>query len=411
MSTFTSGRRGLSAPSFSVLGPRRADTLAAVLSSGFFIVAVMQMTVPVTAPLLRADLGLSASQVGLLMSSFLLTYGLSQALSGGFSARFGGRMMLMGLVIMSLGMAAFVAELPYPVLLAARVLQGIGAGFMLPTAGYLMSHHLAPGRLSRGWSIYGAGAALGNLCVLLGLSQISRAAGSDAVYLASVLLAALSLVAGMFLREVRERPPQLHDAPGPLSVLRDLGALARVPGVRVLAVLNIAAISISVGTLTWTPSYLHDSHGASLALAASLTAGYAAAQLSATPLVAVLAPRVGNLRFLYGTFSAMVAAGVFLAFAPNLGTAFVGVLFVGFFTMGSFAPAFAQIPMVVEKRLVGVASGLLNGVGFLGALVSPWLFGLLLDLGLGYRAGYLMLAAIASAGMWAVWRLTRLERP
>ena len=64
---------------------------------------------------------------------------------------------------------------------------------------------------------------------------------------------------------------------------------------------------------------------------------------------------------------------------------------------------------MVDKRLVGVASGLLNGVGFLGALVSPWLFGLLLDVGWGYRAGYLLLSAMASVGIWAVWRLRKLE--
>ena len=399
----------MSPPAFTVLTGRRADLLAAVLSSGFFMVAVMQMSVPVTAPLLRQELGLSASEVGLLMSSFLLSYGLSQALSGGFSARFGGRMMLVGLAIMSLGMAAFLTPFPYPVLVAARVLQGVGAGFMMPTAGYLMSHCISPGCLSRGWSIYGAGAALGNLCVLLGLSQLSRLSGSQAVYTAAIALAAMAFAGALLLRGVRELPPQQKDTPGPLTVLRDLAALAKVPGVRVLAVLNISAISLSVGTLTWTPSYLHDSHGASVALAASLTAGYAAAQLSATPLVAIVAPRVGNLRFLYGTFAAMVCSGVFLAFAPALIPAFVGVLLVGFFTMGSFAPAFAQIPLVVDKRLVGVASGLLNGVGFLGALVSPWLFGLLLDVGWGYRAGYLLLSAMASVGIWAVWRLRKLE--
>jgi MFS family permease len=48
---------------------------------------------------------------------------------------------------------------------------------------------------------------------------------------------------------------------------------------------------------------------------------------------------------------------------------------------------------------VGAATGLLEVFGFMGALVAPWLFGLLLDvLGeqSGYVAGYLMLAAIAA---------------
>ena len=47
---------------------------------------------------------------------------------------------------------------------------------------------------------------------------------------------------------------------------------------------------------------------------------------------------------------------------------------------------------------IGPASGLINALGFVISMLAPWLFGLALDRGLGYSAGYLVLAAFGAAG-------------
>jgi hypothetical protein len=46
---------------------------------------------------------------------------------------------------------------------------------------------------------------------------------------------------------------------------------------------------------------------------------------------------------------------------------------------------------------VGLAGAYVNVLGFAGSLGAPWLFGVLLDQGRGFGAGYLLLAAFALA--------------
>jgi len=72
---------------------------------------------------------------------------------------------------------------------------------------------------------------------------------------------------------------------------------------------------------------------------------------------------------------------------------------VGFFSFTYFSPRFAMIPEVVARpEQVGPASGLINLLGFGIATLAPWLFGLALDGGAGYGAGYLILGAFGMAG-------------
>jgi MFS family permease len=82
--------------------------------------------------------------------------------------------------------------------------------------------------------------------------------------------------------------------------------------------------------------------------------------------------------------------------------AFALVLLTGFFSMFFFAPMLAYIPEVVAKpEQVGAATGMNTLLGFVGSMVAPWLFGLLLDAGNGSRNAYLwgfvMLAAFGVA--------------
>jgi hypothetical protein len=75
------------------------------------------------------------------------------------------------------------------------------------------------------------------------------------------------------------------------------------------------------------------------------------------------------------------------------------VVLVGFFSLAYFSPRFAMLPeLVAGPEQVGLATGVINALGFAISTVAPWLFGLALDRGLGYVAGYLVLAAFGAAG-------------
>ena len=341
------------------------------------------------------------------MSALLLAYGLSQIPSGALAGRFGGRVVVVGFGIIALGSGLFALSSDFYVLLAARVLQGLGAGAMLPSAGVLLARLVPVNRLGRAWAIYGAGSALGNLFSFLVLARLGAAAGFRSVFVAALVLALLGGAVSLLLPEIRRSTAESLGMAPKSRLDRDLRDLVRIGGVPWLVLVNVAGIGLMVGVQTWTPSFMHDVHGASVAAASSLTAGYAAAQLLAAPVVATLSRRVPHVHLLLLAFIGMVVCAVLVPLLPGVGLGFVAMIGIGFFGMASFAPAFSLIPAIVEPRLVGLASGFFNGTGFLGALAAPWLFGVMLDAGWGYGVGYFLLAAIASTGILASVALGR----
>lgn len=391
----------------SELTPRRADLLSAVLALGFLVVSVLQGSIPLLAPGLRAEHGMSSAGVGLLMSAFLVTYAMAQVPAGAIAARFPGRVLAVGFTAMVVGSLLFAASSSYVWYAVARGLQGAGAGTMLPTAGVLLVRCLPVRRLGRAWSIYGGAGGLGYLLLFLVLARVIEAGGQRTFFL---VVAALCLGVGILTfssPQVRSAPPVDSSRLTLSGLAADLWSLVRSWPVTLLGLTNVAGISVSVGTLTWTPSYIHDDLGAGLGVAAALTAGFAAAQLAGAPLVALILTRVGYLPLLTAVFVGMSAALVLLPLVAGLGPTFLIVLFIGLLTMLAFSPSFALIPLLVEKRLVGLAGGYLNAFGFAGALFGPWLFGVFIDRGWGYVVGYEMLAAFAVAGVASVAGLRR----
>lgn len=389
------------------LAPRPADRLSVLLALGFFATAILQGAIPVLAPGLRADEGLSSAQVGLLMSAFLLAYAITQVPAGAVAARFPGRVMAVGFAGMVLGSLLFAASSSFGWYALARGLQGLGAGTMLPSAGVLLVRHLPLQRLGRAWSIYGGASGMGYLLLLLVLARIVEAGGQRPFFL---VVAGITLAAGVLTftsRQVRSGPPAGSSRLTASVLATDLWTLMRSRRVTLLGLANVGGISVSVGTLTWTPSYLHDDLGASLGVAAAVTAGFAAAQLAGAPVVAYLLTKVGYLPLLAVVFAGMAASMALIPFLPGLISTLLVVMLVGLLTMVAFAPSFALIPVVVEIRLVGLAGGYLNAFGFVGALFGPWLFGIFIDRGWGYGAGYGMLAAFAVGGLLAVIGLHR----
>ena len=178
-----------------------------------------------------------------------------------------------------------------------------------------------------------------------------------------------------------------------------LGAVVVNRRVLLLGLFNAASLAVGTGVLIWTPDFLQGEYGSSAGVAAYLTAGLAVAQLIGAPTGAAAAIRWGRMPVITGSMVAMSVVTVLAAVVPGRVLVFVMVALVGFFSFAYFSPRFAMIPEVVAKpEQVGPAAGLINLLGFGISMPAPWLFGLALDRGLGYLAGYLVLAAFGIAG-------------
>ena len=172
-----------------------------------------------------------------------------------------------------------------------------------------------------------------------------------------------------------------------------------------LAVINIGVMAIVVGILAWTPPFLHDQRGASLAVAAYLTAGIGVAQMLGNIVGAVAMARWGKPLVLLAGMVVMLIATALAPVVPGFVAVVACVVVAGFLTMVLFPAIMGSVPDIVRRRSqVGAASGFLNLTNLLGTLFAPWIFGVLLDSygkgpeDGGYLAGYLWLALFPLLG-------------
>ena len=123
-------------------------------------------TAPTTAsavvPLIKDQLGLSSTQIGLIISAFFWSYVPAQLLAGWLAERINAyRTMTLGLALWAVATAASGLAAGFVTLMALRILLGLGESALFPCSGKLLVQHVPPGRLgsANGW--IGVGMALG----------------------------------------------------------------------------------------------------------------------------------------------------------------------------------------------------------------------------------------------------------
>lgn len=382
------------------------DTRAGATVLGVTLMLLLALTglglslMPVVADQLAAKFGYSDSQLGLLTSAFMLALGVTAIPWGLVGARWGGRTLAVGLALGIAGslLCAFAAS--YGGFVAGRLLQGVGLGVIVPAVGSVIPAATAARFRGRVWGVFGTGHGLGVVLALLILPSVAAWGGYRGVFLTSAGLIALFGVVALAQPAVRQKPGHCGDGVGARALARALGTTLANRQVLLLCVFNLAALAVGVGALVWTPPYLQAEFGASVGTSAYLTAGLGVAQLVGNPLGALAMARWGKKAVIVASMLLMVACTALVPFLPGLWLVFVFVTLAGLLTMTYFSPLFAGIAEVTrDPAQVGAATGLLEVFGFVGALVVPWLFGLLLDATgqqTGYLAGYLMLAGIAA---------------
>ena len=157
------------------------------------------------------------------------------------------------------------------------------------------------------------------------------------------------------------------------------------------------ALAIGVGVLQWTPDFLQKIHGAGQNESLYLLVGLGVAQIIGNPAGAIATARMGKFGVILWSMIPMVVVTAVVGFLPGVPLVFVMVLLAGFFSMTYFPPMLSYMPEVVKQPWqVGPATGLNTALGFVGSMLFPWFFGLILKAGhssgLSYILSYVMLA-------------------
>ena len=131
---------------------------------GFFMILVDSTIVSVATPAIMADLGVSVDAVVWVTSAYLLAYAVPLLVTGRLGDRFGPRRVyLVGLVVFTLaslwcGLTGTLGEL-----IAARVVQGLGAALMTPQTMAVITRTFPAENRGRAMSLWGAVAGVATL--------------------------------------------------------------------------------------------------------------------------------------------------------------------------------------------------------------------------------------------------------
>ncbi len=162
------------APARSV--PRRMNGVLLLLGLSVFINYIDRANLSVAAPMLRDELGLSPSQLGILLSAFFWTYAGMQLIAGWLVDRFEVKFVFaIGFFIWSAATAYTGMLHAFGALLAARVVVGIGESVAYPAYAKIFANHFVENERGFANSIVGAGQSLGPaLGILFGGALVAR---------------------------------------------------------------------------------------------------------------------------------------------------------------------------------------------------------------------------------------------
>ncbi|WP_127090906.1 MFS transporter [Aquabacter cavernae] len=151
----------------SVLNPphgamRREIATISIVSSGHFISHLLQLSLAPLFIAMRADLGVSFTELGVVLSVFYLCSGGGQVVAGVLVDRFGADRLLIGGMMLQSGSIAAMGFAPsYFALLPLAALAGFGNSVYHPADLSILSHKVSPPRLGRAFAMHVAAGSLG----------------------------------------------------------------------------------------------------------------------------------------------------------------------------------------------------------------------------------------------------------
>jgi len=386
----------------------------ALLAGSFLINYIDRGNLGVAAPLLKGDLHISGSQLGLVLAAFFWTYTGLQFVVGWAVDRFeANRVLAIGFLLWSIATVATGLVVGFVGLVIVRMVLGVGESVAVPCYSKILARHLPEHNRGFASAVIGAGQYCGPAVGTFGAGLLMARYGWRPVF---VVTGILSLA---WLPAWQKWMPRGRGVYGPLLA-------KRIPVREILC--NRSFWGASSGhfcecyflyfLVMWLPFYLTTERhlsmvtmayvtgiGYALAGTASLFAGWRSDSMirrGASPtMVRKATMLIGHSTAAIGLAGCCLAGPnvylVYLAFAGvGLGIVFPGIL--------AFPQAFAG------PESAGRWMGLQNGLANLGGVVSPALAGFLLDRTGDLTSAFMIASTVMLAGgfFW-VFGVGRLE--
>ncbi len=372
--------------------PARPAALLFVVGLAFFTDSILYYLLVPLLPHYSKSLGLSQMEVGILFGAYAAAILAGTWPLGRLSDRIGRRRpFLWGLVGLGATTVLFAFASSYPLLLLARVLQGLAAAATWTSGLALLAEGFPSER--RGQAMATAFAAA-NVGVLLGppvSGFLTEGFGPRSPFLLAACLALVDAAARVvFLRE----------ADPPAGVRVGLGELLKNAPVRILAG------AMAMGAALWAllestlPLYLDASLGMSASGIGLLFAAAALSHTLTSPLMGRLSDRLGRRRVLLTGFALAALLVPLPAFLSTTGAVAFSMAALGVtasFVLSPVSPGLADAVEAMGSRSFGSVFSLVN-VAYAAGMMGGPLFGSALVEAVGLRG-----ALVATGGVFALY--------
>jgi MFS family permease len=377
-----------------------------MLAVAIFINYVDRGNLATAAPVIKQQLHLSATQIGILLSAFYWTYALSQPGAGWLAERLTPRWVIAGgFAIWSIATMATGIATGFATLLGLRMLLGVGESVAFPCSSKLLAQHVAIGERGRANGGIAVGLALGPAFGTYIGGLILARFGWRPLFMS---LGALSLL--WLWPWLAGAPPA---DPGGRATASDVGPSF------IEIVRQRAAVGTALGhfcynyglyfVLSWLPLYLVQERGFSIARMATFGGGVYLLQAISAWLTGRVQDRWihrgGTVNRAYKTamiLSGLIVAGCLLGAvaAPPLISAGCLLLMGVAFGLSS-ATIFATAQTLAGPTATGRWVGFQNMVGNLAGVLGPAITGFMVDRSGHFFTAFGLAIGVALTGVLA----------
>jgi MFS family permease len=389
-------------------------SLIFLLGAAVFLNYVDRGAIAVGAPLMKGELGLSATTFGIAVSAFFWVYAPIQLFAGWLCDRFSVYKLMSGGIVLwaaSTLLTGFVGG--FLSLLVLRISLGIGESIFFPGSSKIIARHVPPESRGVANAAVAAGLALGPAVGTLVGGLIVASLGWRPMFFVFGLVTLIWLAP--WRRTVEKLPSTGH-----------LDGGARVPVARLLGKWPLWSMAIvhSLGNypfyflLAWLPLFLVQSRGFTITQMTFLaTLGYA--------VQAVCALGYGHFsdswtrsgrseatcrRWMMVVSQVAAATAIFgLAFAHSAVTIGLFLCLAGAATGSLSLNLYAVAQMFAGPRASGTWVGVQNAFGNSSGILQPVITGIIIDRA-GYASAFYLTAAVAAFGaLWWAFGVPKIE--
>jgi sugar phosphate permease len=383
-----------------------------------------RVNISVAGPAIRADMHLSNTQFGWVLSAFQVGYALMQVPGGLLADRLGARALLVAAMVIWSGFTALTGIVrTLPTLIAVRVAFGFGEGVENGAQFKLIGDHFDSQERSSANGRFLSALAIGPALAVPLSTYLIGTIGWHNLFFACAVVGVV--VAALLAANL----PRHDNASAATARSVDRYRTSRPVGwgdlvVRASSWLTFGAyLFFNIGFwgfVLWMPSYL------------TATRHLTLANLGVTGMIPYVGGFVGLLaighlgshalqryRALLVAACHLSAAGcLYVAFsATQLNPCVAGLTAAAFFLYGGFGPFWAAALDLTPERLRGSFSGFINLGGQIGGIAAPIAVGRIVDVTRSYTGGFhfmmaaLVLAAVCLAILQAIYKSATFQYP